>query len=219
MTNYKVAYHESQGRIRELVNHQNMNLPVPSCPGWTIKDVIAHLTGVFDDVQRGNLEQATTDDWSAAHIDARRDRSLAEIGTEWHLLAHTHPSVFIGDMAQILLVDLMCHEFDIRGALGNREARYLPEIREVALFFLDAVDQDLREKDLPALRIQVENTSFTVGEGEPQGSITLHWFEVFRVLSGRRSRTQVAVLPWDGDSEMWLDSLFILGPAETDIVE
>lgn len=216
---YRNAYHEAQGRVRTLVNNQNAETPVPSCPGWTVRDVVAHLTGVFDDIRRGNLEQATTDEWSAAQIAARRGRSLTEIGAEWHLLAHTHPAVFIGDFAEIMYVDLICHEFDIRGAIGNREARYLPDVRTAALFFLTAVERDFHEQGIPALRVQVENKAFDFGPGEPQGTVTLPWFELFRTLSGRRSRAQVAALPWEGDPERWLDHLFILGPAEVDIVE
>ncbi|HWV35394.1 MAG TPA: maleylpyruvate isomerase family mycothiol-dependent enzyme [Thermomicrobiales bacterium] len=216
---YKTAYLEAQARIRTLVNNQNADVPVPGCPGWTVKDVVAHLTGVFDDIQRGNLERAATEEWSAGHIAARREKSLTEIGAEWHLLAHTHPYVFIGDYSETMYVDLICHEFDIRGAIGNKEARYLPDIRTAALFFLTAVDRDFHEQGVPALRVQVEDKYFDIGDGEPQGQVTLRWFELFRVLSGRRSRAQVAALPWEGDPETWLDRLFILGPAEQDIAE
>lgn len=216
---YKTAYLEAQARIRTLVNNQNAAVPVPACPGWTVKDVVAHLAGVFDDVRRGNLEQATTDAWSAAQVEARREKSLTEIGAEWHVSAHTHPYVFIGEFAEVMFVDLICHEFDIRGAIGNREGRSLPDVRTAALFFLTAVDRDVHEQGVPALRVQVEDKSFDLGAGEPQGTVTLSWFELFRVLSGRRSRAQVAALSWEGDPERWVDHLFILGPAEREIVE
>ena len=129
MANYITMYRESQGRVRALVNNQNADVPVPACPGWTVKDVVAHLAGVFDDIQRGNLEDATTDAWTAAQVEKRRDRSLSNIGADWHVQVHTHPHVFIGNYVQHLVADMLCHEFDIRGAIGNTEWRHLPEIR------------------------------------------------------------------------------------------
>lgn len=219
MARYAAIYQEAQGRVRILVNNQNANLPVPTCPGWTVKDVVAHLTGVFDDFRRGNMENAASDEWTAAQVESRKTRSLADIGAEWHTLVHTYPAVFRHEYVGNLVTDLICHEFDIRGAIGNREARYLLDIRTSAIYFLNGVDHALRQENLPALRIQVEDKALTVGEGEPEGTVTLSWFELFRTVSGRRSRSQVEALPWEGDSWIWLDHLFILGPAESDIVE
>lgn len=219
MADYATTYREAQGRIRTLVNNQNAATPVPACPGWTVKDVVAHLAGVFDDIQRGNLENATSDEWTSAQVESQRERSLANIGADWHISVHTHPRVFIGEYVQNLVADLLCHEFDIRGAIGNTEGRHLFEIRTATLYFLNGLDHYFREDGVPALRIQVEDKAFTIGEGEPAGTVTLSWFELFRTVSGRRSRAQVKALAWDGDPDIWLDHLFILGPAETDIVE
>jgi hypothetical protein len=152
-------------------------------------------------------------------VEKRRARSLADIGAEWHLLAHTHPRILASEYGPTYAVDLISHEFDIRGAIGNKEGRTLPWARTAALFFLNGVDYLLKEDGLPALRIQVENKALTVGEGEPAGSVTMTWFETLRTLSGRRSRAQVRALPWEGDPGIWMEHLFIFGPADIDIVE
>ena len=36
--------------------------PVPTCPGWTVRDVVAHLAGLADDWLTGNLEVYASDD-------------------------------------------------------------------------------------------------------------------------------------------------------------
>lgn len=54
-------------------------VPVPACPGWTAHDVLAHLAGVAADATSGNLAGAPGPAWTAAQVDARRDRSVEAI--------------------------------------------------------------------------------------------------------------------------------------------
>jgi uncharacterized protein (TIGR03083 family) len=219
LADYATIYREAQGRVMSLVNNQNAATPIPACPGWTVKDVVAHVTGVLDDHRIGNFEGAPGPEWTTAQVEKRRVRSLADIGAEWHLLAHTHPRILASEYGQTYAVDLISHEFDIRGAIGNTEGRTLPWTRTAALFFLNVLDHLLKEDGLPALRIQVEDKALTVGAGQPAGTVTLTWFEMLRTLSGRRSRAQVRALPWEGDPGTWMDHLFVFGPAEIEIVE
>lgn len=219
MPDFGTVYREAQGRVLSLVHNQNAETPVPGCPGWTVKDVVAHLAGALEDIRVGNIEGAPGPEWTSAQVQMRRHRSLADIGAEWHLLAHTSPRILAGEWATTLVADLIVHEFDIRGAIGNREGRTHSSVRTAALFFLGVVDHLLREGGHPALAIHVEDKSFTLGEGEPAGSVTMTWYELMRTLSGRRSETQARALPWEGDPETWLDELFVFGPADQDTVE
>jgi uncharacterized protein (TIGR03083 family) len=218
MPDYWTNYRETHGRILSLVNNQNADLPVPACPGWTVKDVIAHLAGVLDDYRKGNMEGAPGPEWTARQVASRRHRSISDIGAEWHLLANTSPHAF-QQHGGILVADVVSHEFDIKGALGLTEGRNLPVVRSVTLVFLNGVDWLLRENGVPALRILVEDKALDVGDGEPQGTVEMGWWEAMRIASGRRSREQVRALAWTGDPETWLDYLFIFDPRDTDLVE
>lgn len=218
MPDFWTNYRETQGRILSLVNNQNADLPVPATPGWTVKDVIAHLAGVLDDQRKGNMEGAPGPEWTARQVEARRSRSLGDIGAEWHLVANTSPYPF-QQHGGILVADIVSHEFDIKGALGNREGRDLPVVRSATLFFLNGVDWLLRENNVPALRILVEDKALDVGEGEPQGSVEMGWWEAMRIVSGRRSRDQIRALTWTGDPELWLDHISVFEPRDTDLVE
>ena len=218
MPDYWTNYREAQGRILALVNNQNANVAVPATPGWTVRDVIAHLAGTLDDIRKGTMEDALEPGWAARHVESRRHRSLSDIGAEWHLVANTSPYPF-QQHGGVLLADIVCYEFDIRGAIGNREGRNLPVVRSATLFFLNGVDWQLREHGAPALRILVEDKALDVGEGEPQGSVQMGWWEAMRVASGRRSREQVRALTWTADPDTWLDHLSIFDYRDTDLAE
>jgi len=219
MADNGTIYRSAQGRLMTLINNQNADLPVPGCPGWTVRDVVAHLTGSLADIQAGRLEDATSDAWTATQVAQRRDRSLADIAAEWHLLTQTAAWTLAGDYGPLLGADVIGHEFELRGAIGNRDGRHLEAVRTAARFFRDALDRALRAEGVPALRLDLDGEEVVVGEGEPAGVLRSTWFEVLRTLGGRRSLGQARALDWEGDPEIWLDHLFLLGPAEQDIRE
>jgi len=79
-------YAEGRARLTDLVlaaDPEGRTAPVPGCPEWAVKDVIAHVTGVCTDVLEGNLDGVTTAPWTAAQVAKRSDKSLAEILSEW----------------------------------------------------------------------------------------------------------------------------------------
>src|SRR5437763_12958509 len=80
------TYAEGRQRITDLVREagdRGAATPVPTCPGWTVQDVVAHLTGVCADVLAGNVADVATDPWTDAQVKARRDRSIDEVLAEW----------------------------------------------------------------------------------------------------------------------------------------
>lgn len=218
MPDYGTTYRESMGRIMTLVNNQNADLPVPACPGWSVKDVVAHLCGEIRDIAKNDVENAGDDEWTARQIADYRHRALTDIGAEWHLRAHSSPWAF-QRFGHVMMADIISHEFDIRGALGNTQGRDLPAVRSAALFYLNALDYVFGEDGIPPLRILTEDNALDLGKGEPQGTVEMGWWEALRVTSGRRSPAQVCALAWTGDPEIWIDHLFIFGPRDTDLQE
>ena len=55
----------------------------PACPGWTVHDVVAHLSGAVDDALQGRMEGAPSPAWTARQVEARHDQSVAAILAEW----------------------------------------------------------------------------------------------------------------------------------------
>ena len=75
MTELRLApvYEETRDRIVALVRHPATGTSarvaetvVPACPGWRVRDVIAHVTGIYADIVGGNLQGGATDEWTAA---------------------------------------------------------------------------------------------------------------------------------------------------------
>ena len=218
MPAYHVMYRQSLGRILTLVHNGNANTPVEACPGWTVRDVIAHGLGVLTDLSAGKLDDASSDTWSAGHIERAGKRSLSDLTAEWHQRANTSPGVF-QELGAVLVADLVTHEFDIKQALGNRQGRDLAVVRTVAVFYLNALDHAWRAYGVPALRIVTEDKPLDIGGDAPKAEVEMSWWEITRVVSGRRSPEQVRALTWTASPDPWLDVLFVFGPRETPLIE
>ena len=218
MPAYHVLYRQSLGRILTLVHNGNADSPVDACPGWTVRDVIAHGLGVLTDLSAGKLDDASSDAWSAGHIERAGTRSLSDLTAEWHQRANTSPGVF-QELGAVLVADLVTHEFDIKQAIGNRQGRDLAVVRTVALFYLNALDAAWRAYGVPPLRIMTEDKPLDIGGDAPTAEVAMGWWEITRVVSGRRSPDQVRALAWTASPDPWLDDLFAFGPRETPLLE
>lgn len=94
---------------------------VPACPGWTPKDVAAHLTGVCADILAGRLDGVGTDPWTAAQVDERRSKNLDDVLSEWAEVGEQIEALlpnFPEWAANQAVFDLLSHEHDIADALG-----------------------------------------------------------------------------------------------------
>lgn len=218
MPSYHVLYQQSMGRIQALANNATANVAVPACPGWTVRNTIAHLLGVCADASAGKIDEAVNDDWSASHIARAGARTIGDLLAEWHTRAMTRPDVF-ERYGAVLLADTVTHEFDIRGALGNTQSRDLQVVRTVALFYLEALDHIWRTEGIPPLRILTETTALDIGGDDPQVSVEIGWWEIGRLTSGRRSLEQVRELTWSGDCAPWIDHLYVFGPRGEALIE
>ena len=123
------VYAEGRQRITDLlrdVDDAAGKASVATCPRWSVHDVLAHLSGVCADILAGNIAGAASDAWTAAQVDARRDRSLADLIDEW---TEVGPQIegmadnFPGRIPQQIVADVTTHEHDIRLALGRPGAR------------------------------------------------------------------------------------------------
>ena len=194
---------------------------VPGCPEWTVKDVVAHVTGICSDILAGNIEGVTTDPWTKAQVDARRPVPLAQIVAEWGELGPQVEAMmpsFPPEPAAQLVGDLTTHEHDVRGALGRPGARDSDAIaiglEFVAPNFLTA----LVDRDLPALSIRAGDSEWVAGGARPVVSVSADRFELVRALTGRRSAPQLRRLTWDGDPEPYLPA-FDWGPFHVPAVD
>lgn len=217
------AYAGVRDRVTDLapIVEASERAIVPTCPRWTVHDVIAHLVGVVDDVTAGRLEGVATDPWTQAQVDARRSAPVTEMLAEWSELAPAFEDMLddVGLPGRQAVLDAVTHEHDIRTALGRPGAR---ESGAVLIGF-DFVG--------PPFVARAESRGMTVlvdGGGEHRhgvsdASLQLRGtpFELMRALTGRRSIRQLRALCSTGDCEPVL-AAFTYGPfrpAEVDIEE
>ena len=79
---------ELRVRVIELVRDVDpavLDRPAAATPGWRVRDVLAHMVGVSDDVVNGRLDGIASDEWTGAQVERRRDsirnpRSLSRHG-------------------------------------------------------------------------------------------------------------------------------------------
>jgi uncharacterized protein (TIGR03083 family) len=210
-------YDDSRARLLALVSGLDapgLATPVPACPGWRVRDVVAHLTAVGEDVLEGRLTGPPTEEESAAQVARFAGRPFPEVLARWDEVAPRFAAAIDGFEVWPAVLDVATHEQDIRGALGAPGARDT----EVVRLGSDRLLTWLRP---PApLRVVVEDRAYDLGpEGDAAIVLRTDRFEAFRWRLGRRSRRQLAELDWTGDPTPVLDHLVVFGPAATDIDE
>jgi len=210
MGEYGELYARGRERIIDVVGTADPGTAVQTCPAWTVKDALAHLAGVAADILAGNLEGAPGDPWTAAQVDARRDKTLDEVVAEWQ---ETGPQIdaivdSFGPTGAQLLFDLTTHEHDIRHALGLPALLELPAHAVALGFVLESFGGGAPG---PLQIATPEKTWLVPGGDGPAATLTASSFDVLRAMSGRRSERQIRAMRWEGDPTPFLP-MFASGP-------
>jgi uncharacterized protein (TIGR03083 family) len=211
------VYRSTRVRIRELVRSApagSDDTPVPACPGWTAKDLLAHLAGVCEDIVAGRLEGVATEPWTQSHVDRFATATATDVLDSWERAAAEAETLFgSGGAPAQLVFDEVTHEHDLRGALGIPGGRQSDAVVVGSGFAVGAVGQAFTARGLPAVRFRFEDGDDAVaGTGEPGATLTVDRFDLLRSASGRRTADQIAALDWGGtDPAPWLPA-FAYGP-------
>ena len=187
---------------------------VPTCPAWSVRDVVSHVTAVAEDVLEGRLTGPPSDEQTRAQVARLRDLTMRDVLTRWAEVAPPFEEMINSFRVWPAVIDLVTHEQDIRGAIDA------PGARDADVVLL-GVDRLLRSLEPPVpLRVEVEAGEYQVGpEGDCQIVLMTERFDAFRWRMGRRSRAQLANLEWTGDPSPILDYMAVFGPSPVDIDE
>src|SRR6185437_4907186 len=119
---YDQLYRDSQARLQQLLvrlTPDELALPVPACPLWTVQDVLAHLAGVSESIADGSGANPASTEWTRGHIEARKGRTVWQLFEEWHSNTGAVTQLPVTSMSWLpILHDTLSHEADIRGAIG-----------------------------------------------------------------------------------------------------
>lgn len=71
MADAAAAYRLVYGRLDALIRGRTevAELTVPACPAWTIRQTVAHLAGLAQDIVALNMKNKGADSWTQAQVD------------------------------------------------------------------------------------------------------------------------------------------------------
>ncbi|MFC4032428.1 maleylpyruvate isomerase family mycothiol-dependent enzyme [Streptomyces polygonati] len=207
-TPHHLAYRASREHITGLLTErpEDADLPVLACPGWTVRDVVAHLLGVCRSV--AELPAAGQPPGSGPGQDA------APLLAAWaEVAAITERLLESGRRGGngILVMDALSHEFDIRQALGLTPPVGHPSYPTALGVVTAGFSASVYAHGMPALLIETPGARWTAGSGEPVARWSGPRHDLLRSLSGRRSVGQISAMAWSQDSSPWLQA-FRWGP-------
>ena len=214
------ACHDTRVRVITLVRElpeEALGTPVPACPGWSVRDVVAHLAANAEDMVAGSMTGVPSPEQTAAQIERMRVRSLPRLLADWETHAEELEAEAPAKALRLPLIDLASHEHDIRGALARPEARDSEAVQICSQFLLESLRPPV------PVRVVVEDAEFRVGPDAGRDVaelvLTTSRFDALRWRMGRRSPAQLAAMQWSADPAAVLDHLVVFGPAVSDVIE
>ena len=176
------AYSELRTRVSDLmrsITSEQAQTIVPNCPQWTVKDCLAHMIGVPEDVINGQMDGVATDAWTDRQVQRHAKDSVEDLLAIWDANAPMFGKI-LPNIPQPIISQFMfyqtIHEHDIRHALSTPAARDSSAIAVAEGFLRNFVS---RNADIEVS--ELANTSIT-------------GFEFVRSLSGRRTFYQISAL-------------------------
>jgi uncharacterized protein (TIGR03083 family) len=182
------------------------DVPVPACPGWSVRDAVSHLVEVSARV----LARASG---SPAQVPPP-GASLAQLLDVWRRLGEgveAHMRAQNGRGTGGIVTDSFTHEVDLYYAVGapvpTEHAAYPRALGVLTRGFGESV----RAHELPAVRVVCDGMEWVSGAGEPALTLTAARHDLHRSFTGRRTHGQLAALDWSDDPSRWLPA-FRWGP-------
>ncbi len=173
------AYTELRARVTELMQSLSLEQSktvVPHCPQWTVKDCLAHMVGVPEDVINGQMDGVATDAWTDRQVQRHTNDSIHDLLAVWETNAPVFAKILPNIPQPVLsqfMFDQTTHEHDIRTAVGQPGARDTLAVAVAEGF----IRNSLAQHSDPAIAQLAAHK--------------LTGFEFLRSFSGRRSRSQI----------------------------
>ena len=195
-------------RVRGLLAGRtpaDMSRPVPAMPGLTVRDVLSGLVATAADTLDGDIHATYGTPDGGRAPDARTD---AELLSAWDAQA-VGVAVLVRDdpRAGRLLIDLVTHEHDLRGALDCPGARADDAVAIAVELLAGEFAARLRDAGAPALRLTCEQWGYETAPPPCHAILVADRFELFRGFTGRRSAAEVRRWMWSGDPGPYLPYL------------
>jgi hypothetical protein len=218
-----VHYGLARKRLTDLIANVSdpASVPVPACPSWSVHDVLSHLMAVVEDVLAGRLTGPPSDEETAAQVARRRGVPTVEVLEEWTTSGPALEKLLSEVRVWPGFLDVLAHEYDVRGALGNSDRRDSDDVWVAGEYLVSHWRPPVQ------VVVSVGDREHVIGGKDGDGGeahaeilgLETTPFEAFRFRLGRRSRSQLANMSWKGDPTPVIDALAIFGPAPYDVAE
>jgi uncharacterized protein (TIGR03083 family) len=201
-----MGYRTTRERLSELVRplrDQDLRRTVPACPAWDVHDVIAHMSGVQELLTAGERPTGDTQDWIDAIVAARREVPVGELLDRWAACEEGTSAIIDGGV-QVLIVDVVSHEHDIRNAVGLPGARRVAEVPAAVEVMLTNLSGLMDEAGLGALAVDTGSARWTSHDAPIGCTLEVDAWEALRIIVSRRTEEEMRVLPVNGDIEPYI---------------
>jgi hypothetical protein len=195
-------------RVRGLLAGRtpaDMSRPVPAMPGLTVRDVLSGLAATGAAALDGDIRATYRNPGGGRAPDTRTD---AELLSAWDAQAAGIAALVRDDpLAGRLLIDLVTHEHDLRGALDCPGARADDAVAIAVELLAGEFAARLRAVGAPALRLTCEQWGYETAQPPVRAILVADRFELFRGFTGRRSAAEVRRWMWSDDPGPYLPYL------------
>ncbi len=222
------AYRETHEDLAQLVRglaETQLASMVPSTPAWSVRDVVAHLSGLARDVTLGEAPEVfatmvvdrsklpLADLHTERQVAERRAVPLEDVLAEWAGYAEELVPMLAGErplpqsapfVDRMVVTDAATHVQDVRNGLAMPGERESAGVSVAFTSFAGGLAMRLIALGMPALRIVYGSKERVLGEGAPAATVEAGRYELFRAMGGRRSRHQIRAYRWTGDPDPYL---------------
>lgn len=183
---------------------------VPACPDWTVKDVVAHLSGLNAELLAGVDGSIGSHEATSRQVADRSELSLSEVLDEWLSLSKAIDDRFAVDpnMAAALLADMVVHAYDIEEILHQSTTAADTAVAASAQRYVGKLQDRLATDFDTRLTIDLtDDATWPAPRLDNAAELTVQTssFEFLRGVTGRLPRHQVEAFDWSSDPSAILD--------------
>ncbi len=192
---------------------------IPSCPGWSAKDVVAHVAGLVADLLAGVQPPLGTDEMTARQVSERIDMTHLEVCDEWQ---QNGPGIaaFMAERelyALGLTADLAVHVHDLAEVLESVTEPPTEAMLAACQRYVPLLQERVAERLDTALTVTLDGQDWAPAAGSTPLTLEATPTDFLRTVTGRRTRAQAEALGWSGDATAVLDgALLQYGPYRDD---
>lgn len=211
-------YARGRARLTDLLASEpedGWDRPVPACPGWTVRGVVAHLVGTVEDALAGRITGPPPEEVTAEQVARARTDAGSDLLARWDELSPAFEDLVTAGEIWPAVLDVVSHEHDVRHALDRPGGRDDPIVGAAA----EALVRVLAAPWTLEVVLPGGVTARSEPAPGPTYRVRTTAFEVLRLRLGRRSRAEVRHLAWDPIPPPDLTPLFVFGPRATPLRE